>query len=167
MLNAFRKYDGNLGFDKPTRQGNCMNFEALAAENPSRYDSYISTILADDSINREYAAYGISGLKKAEYDIGRIQVLTDDLCQQLLPRINDEKALYAIMDVLRDINYFSERNAMTPIMMEFLLTVTKDYQEDVTEFEGQKTDMDAYNTGIKRVRGSAAHQLVKCYRMTK
>ena len=167
MLNAFRKYDGNLGFDKPTRQGNCMNFEALAAENPSKYDSYISTILADDSINREYAAYGISGLKKAEYDIGRIQVLTDDLCQQLLPHINDEKALYAIMDVLRDINYFSERNAMTPIMMEFLLTVTKDYQEDVTEFEGQKTDMDAYNTGINRVRGSAAHQLVKCYRMTK
>lgn len=167
MLNAFRKYDGNLGFDKPTRQGNCMNFEALTAENPSKYDSYISTILADDSINREYAAYGISGLKKAEYDIGRIQVLTDDLCQQLLPHINDEKALYAIMDVLRDINYFSERNAMTPIMMEFLLTVTKDYQEDVTEFEGQKTDMDAYNTGINRVRGSAAHQLVKCYRMTK
>lgn len=166
MLNAFRKYDGNLGFDKPTRQGNCMNFEALAAENPSKYDSYISAILADASIDREYAAYGISGLKKAEYNIGRIQALTDNLCQQLLPKLNDEEARHAIMDVLRDINYFSERDAMTPIMMDFLLTVTKDYQEDITEFEGQKTEMDAYNIGINRVRGSAAHQLVKCYGMT-
>lgn len=167
MLNAFRKYDGNLGFDKPTRQGNCMNFEALAAEDPAKYDSYISAILADNSIDREYAAYGINGLKKAEYNIERIQLLTDNLCQQLLPQLNDEEARYAIMDVLRDINYFSERDAMTPIMMEFLLTVTKDYQEDVTEFEGQKTNMDAYNTGINRVKGSAAHQLVKCYMMKK
>ena len=166
MLNAFRKYDGNFGFDKPTRQGNCMNFEALAAENPSKYDNYIAAILADNSVDREYAAYGISGLKKADYDLGRIQSLTDELCQQLLPQINNENARYAIMDVLRDINYFTERDALTPAMMDFMLTITKDYQEDLSEFEKQKTELDAFQTGINRVRGSAAHQLVKCYRMT-
>ena len=167
MLNAFRKYDGNWGFDKPTRQGNCMNFEALAAENPSKFDKYIAAILADNSINREYAAYGISGLKKADYDLDRLQMLTDDLCQQLLPQINNEEASSAIMDVVRDINYFTERDSLTPSMMDFMLTITKDYQEDLSEFEKQKTELDAFQTGINRVRGSAAHQLVKCYRMTK
>lgn len=167
MLNAFRKYDGNLGFDKPTRQGNCMNFEALAAENPSKYDNYIAAILADNSIDREYAAYGISGLKKADYDLGRIQALTDDLCQQLLPLINNKDAIYAIMDVLRDISYFIERDALTPPMMDFMLAITRNYQEDLSEFEKQKTELDAFRAGINRARGSAAHQLVKCYKMKK
>ena len=168
MLKAFRKYDNNMGFsEKPTRQGNCMNFEALTKENPSKYDSYITAILSDQNIDREYVAYGISGLKKANYDIERIKLLTDELCRQLLPQINDEEARYAIMNVLRDINYFTERDALTPIMMEFMLTIVRDYQEDTSEFEGQKTMLDAYQTGINRVRGSAAHHLVRCYGMTK
>lgn len=166
MLNAFRKYNSNAGFDKkPTRQGNCMNFEALVAENPLKYDSYIEAVLNDPSISREYAAYGISGLKKANYNIERVKEFTDKLCLQLLPQMNEDEAVYALMDVLRDINYFIERKEMTPVMMEFLLTIVKDYKEDTTEFERQKTEEDAYNTGINRVKGSAAHQLVRCHRM--
>lgn len=166
MLKAFRKYNSNAGFDKqPTRQGNCMNFEALVAEDPAKYDKYIVAILNDKNINREYVAYGINGLKKTDYDIRRIKILTDTLCQQLLPELNDDKALYAIMDVLRDINYFIERDALTPTMMEFMLTITKDYLEDATEFERQKTESDVFQTGINRVRGSAAYHLVRCWKM--
>ena len=166
MLNAFRKYNCNFAFDKPTKQGICMNFETLAAENPSKYDKYITAILADTSIDREYAAYGINGLKKKNYDIARIKTLTDNLCQQLQPRINEEDAVSPIMDVLRDVDYFIGQDALTPTIMEFLLTITKDYQENMSEFEVQKTAQDAYNLGVNRLRGNAAHHLVKCFKMT-
>jgi hypothetical protein len=64
MLGAFRKYNTNAtGIDeKPTRQGECTNFQTIVTQNPEKYVPYIDAILKDSSIHREYAAYGIIGL---------------------------------------------------------------------------------------------------------
>ena len=167
MLKAFRKYNSNAGFSrKPTRQGECMNFEALATENPEKYSDIISSILDDKSIDREYAAYGINGLKKANYDIAVIKALTDRLCQELLANLTNQSYYHALMDVLRDINYFIERDEMTSDMMNLLLKVVSEYPEESRGNQDQVHSADVYNIGINRVRGSAAHQLTRCDNMT-
>ena len=167
MLKAFRKYNSNEGFcRKPTRQGECMNFEALATENPEKYSDVISSILDDKSIDREYAAYGINGLKKANYDITVIKALTDRLCQELLANLTNQSYYHALMDVLRDIKYFIVRDEMTHDMMSLLLKVVSEYPEESYGDEDQVHSTDVYNIGINRVRGSAAHQLTRCDNMT-
>ena len=167
MLKAFRKYESNSsGFDeRPTRQGECMNFQKLVTENPSKYVAVIDAILYDRSINREYAAYGIIGLMKAEYELEVIQRLTDKLIEQLLRELTAQENYYALMDVLREMDFFIKKNAVTPVMMAFLCRVVREYPEESHKGENLENRQDVYNTGINRVRGNAAYHLIMCYKM--
>lgn len=164
MLNAFRKVNSNITTidDKPTLQGECMNFEALASEAPEKYYPYIEAILEDKRINREYAAYGISALKKAEYDIEKIKLLTDQLVEELMGMPQERSTEMAIMDVLRDMDYFIERNQVSAKMLDFMCWIAKEYPDEERDGEDQAHRADVYNIGINRVRGSAVYHLVKC-----
>lgn len=164
MLKAFREIETNIATidEKPTLQGECMIFEALAAENPEKYFPFIDAILKDKTINREYAAYGINGLKKANYDIEKIKLLTDRLTEDLLSMPYERDTEIAMMDVLREMDYFIERNQVSDKMLDFMCQIAEDYPDKQTEGEDQEHQHDVYNTGINRVRGSAAYHLVKC-----
>lgn len=167
MLRAFRKYESNMpGFDeRPTRQGECMNFQKLVTEVPDQYVKVIEAILVDRSINREYAAYGIIGLMKAEYDLTTIQSLTDMLIGQLMSDLVAQENHYALMDVLREIDFFIKKDAVTPAMLDFMCRIVKEYPEESHKGDNLETRQDVYNTGINRARGNAAYHLVMCYKM--
>ncbi len=167
MLGAFRKYHTNAtGIDeKPTRQGECMNFQMIVTQDPEKYVSYIEAILKDPSIHREYAAYGIIGLMKADYDIGKIKVLTDGLIMDLTASgLYDQKNFYAVMDVLREMDYFIEKGEVTDAIMEFMCNITMNYPEEPINDEDLRDQV--FNTGINRARGNAAYHLVMCDQLT-
>ena len=163
MMGAFRKYQTNATSfeDKPTRQGECMNFQTIVTQDPEKYIPYIEAILKDNTIHREYAAYGIIGLIKAEYDITVIKSLTDTLIKDLSASgLYDQKNLYAVMDVLREMDYFIEKKEVTDTMMEFMCDIAQNYPEEPVVEDDLRADV--YNTGINRARGSAAFHLVMC-----
>lgn len=163
MLGAFRKYNTNAtGIDeKPTRQGECMNFQSIVTAEPQKYVPYIEAILKDPSIHREYAAYGIIGLMKAGYDITTIKALTDDLIKDLTASgLYDQKNLYSVMDVMREMDFFIEKEEVTDVMMEFMCNITKNYPEEPADDEDERDHV--FNTGINRARGNAAYHLVMC-----
>ena len=167
MMGAFRKYHTNATSfeDKPTRQGECMNFQAIVTQEPEKYVPYIEAILQDKSIHREYAAYGIIGLMKANYDIEKSKALTDDLIKDLTATgLYDKKNLYAMMDMLREMDYFIEKKEVTDTMMEFMCNIAKNYPEEYNDEEELRTDV--YQTGINRERGNAAFHLVMCDQLT-
>lgn len=168
MLKAFRKYESNSpGFDeRPTRQGECMNFQAVVTENPNQYIDVIEAILDDRGINREYAAYGIVGLMKADYSITPIQALTDRLIAELMEDLTSSENYYPMMDVLREMDFFIKRYAVSKTMMEFMCRIVKEYPEERYKDDNLETRQDVFNTGINRARGNAAFHLVMCYRMT-
>lgn len=163
MLGAFRKYRTNAStFDnKPTRQGECMNFQTIVTHEPDKYIPHIEAILQDKSIHREYAAYGIIGLIKADYDINKTKSLVDELIKDLtVSGLYEKENLYAVMDVLREMDYFIEKKEVTPAMMEFMCNIAKNYPEEPVEEADLRPDV--YNTGINRARGNAAFHLVMC-----
>ena len=164
LLKAFKKYQtNNVGFnDMPTRQGECMNFQTLVTENPQRYVEVIEKVLDDKEIDREYAAYGIIGLMKADYDITVIKQLTDRLIGDLSEDIQNPDYLYSIMHVLREMDYFSKRDEVTKVMLDFMCKVLMEYKEEKRKDEDLEHHADVYNTGINRVRGCAAFHLVQC-----
>lgn len=167
MLGAFRKYQTNTTgiVDKPTRQGECMNFQTIVTENPPKYVPYIEAILKDATIHREYAAYGIIGLMKANYEIGKTKALTDDLIKDLTASgLYDEKNHYAVMDILREMDYFIEKKEVTDTMMAFMCSIAMNYPEDQDKREELRGDV--YNIGINRARGNAAYHLVMCNSLT-
>lgn len=167
MMGAFRKYNTNeTGIDeKPTRQGECMNFRSIVIGEPQKYVPYIEAILKDPSIHREYAAYGIIGLMKAGYDITIIKALTDDLIKDLTASgLYDQKNLYAVMDVMREMDYFIEKCEVTDVMMEFMCNITKNYPEEPVDDEDLRDHV--YDAGINRARGNAAFHLVMCDQLT-
>ena len=169
MLKAFRKVNTNISTidDKPTLQGECMIFEALATEDPEKYYPYVEAVIADKLINREYAAYGINGLKKANYDIEKTKRLTDLLVEDLMTMPRERSTEMAIMDVLREIDYFIERDQVSDKMLDFMCRIAREYPDEQHEGEDQEHQPDVYNTGINRVRGSAVYHLVKCNGMDK
>ncbi len=163
MLGAFRKYHTNAsGLDeRPTRQGECNNFQSIVTGNPVKYIPFIEAILNDTTIHREYAAYGIIGLMKADYDIEKTKSLTDILLNDLSASgLYDKKNLYAVMDLLREMAYFIEKNEVTDTMIEFMCNIAKYYPEK--EFEGAELRDDVFNIGINHPRGNAAFHLVMC-----
>ena len=163
MMGAFRKYHTNASSfdDKPTRQGECMNFQTIVTQNPEKYIPYIEAILNDKTIHREYAAYGIIGLIKAEYDITVIKSLADALIKDLTASgLYEQKNLYAVMDIMREMDYFIEKNEVTDTMMEFMCDIAQNYPEEPAEEDDLRSDV--YNTGINRARGNAAFHLVMC-----
>lgn len=167
MLGAFRKYNTNAtGIDeKPTRQGECANFQTIVTQNPEKYVPYIDAILKDSSIHREYAAYGIIGLIKADYDITIIKTLTDNLIKDLSASgLYDQKNLYAVMDLLREMDYYIEKGEVTDVMMEFMCNITKNYPEEPVDNEDLRDRV--YDAGINRARGNAAFHLVMCDQLT-
>ena len=166
MMGAFRKYHTNATSfdDKPTRQGECMNFQTIVTQEPEKYVPYIEAILKDKTIHREYAAYGIIGLIKADYEITVLKKLTDALIKDLTASdLYDQKNLYAVMDVLREMDYFIEKNEVTGTMMEFMCDIAKNYPEEPVDEAEYRSDV--YNTGINRARGNAAFHLVMCGQM--
>ena len=168
MLKAFRKYKTNavVGMEEtPTKQGECMNFEKLVTENPKKYIEVIESILDDHEIDLEYAAYGIIGLMKADYRIDKIKNLTDRLINELEKDLFNEGNLYSVMHVLREMDYFTQKKEVTQTMMDFMCRVAKEYPEEIREDEDQDHQADVYNTGVNRVRGSAAYHLVLSYGM--
>ena len=168
MLKAFKKYESNSpGFDeRPTRQGECMNFQSVVTEDPHQEIEVIEAILEDREINREYAAYGIIGLMKADYSVKTIQHLADRLISELMEDLTSAENYYPIMDVLREMDYFIKRNAVSETMMEFMCRIVKEYPEESHKGDNLETRQDVYNTGINRARGNAAFHLIMCYKMT-
>lgn len=168
MLKAFKKYESNSpGFDeRPTRQGECMNFQSVVTQNPSQYIDVIEAILEDRGINREYAAYGIIGLMKADYSMDTIQAMTDRLIAELMEDLSSVENYYPMMDILREMDYFIKRNAISETMMEYMCRIVKEYPEEHYKDENLELRQDVFNTGINRARGNAAFHLVMCYKMT-
>ena len=164
MLRAFRKYDSNVpGFDEhPTRQGECMNFQNLVTENPKKYVDLIEEIIGDRSIHSEYAAYGIIGLMKSKFDVKTAARLTDCLIAVLMDNLTAQENYYTLMDILREMDYFIVENAVSPMMMEFMCRIVKEYPEEHYKDDNLEKRHDVYNTGINRARGNAAFHLVKC-----
>lgn len=167
MVGAFRKYHTNaISIDeKPTRQGECMNFQMIVTQEPEKYVPYIKAILKDSSIHREYAAYGIIGLMKADYDIGKIKSLTDELIIDLTASgLYDLKNLYTVMDVLREMDYFIDKNEVSNTMMEFMCDIAKNYPEEHGNDEELRKHI--FDVGINTARGNAAFHLVMCDQLT-
>ena len=164
MLHAFKIVDSDAMsiYNKPTLHGECINFEILAAENPKKYVPVIERILDNQEINREYVAYGISGLKKGKYEPDKIKELTE----RLIKVIGDDGVVEGneslLLTVIRGMDYFINLRDVSPVMMDFMCKIVKSYPDKILKNEDQANDSDVYNVGINRVRGCAAYYLVKC-----
>lgn len=167
MLRAFKivNSDAMSIYEKPTLHGECMNFEILAAEEPQRYIPVIERILDDKDINREYVAYGISGLKKGKYQAEKIKELTERLIADIGDNAVKEGNESLLIDVVRGMEYFINERSVSPAMIDFMCRIVKSYPDSVYGDEDQINDGDVYNLGINRVRGCAAYYMVKCYLM--
>lgn len=167
MLHAFKIVDSDAMsiYNKPTLHGECINFEILAAENPKKYVPVIERILDDQEINREYVAYGISGLKKGKYETDKIKELTERLIREIGDDAVKEGNESLLMTVIRGMDYFINLRDVSPVMMDFMCKIVKSYPDKIFKNDDQTNDSDVYNVGINRVRGCAAYHLVKCYLM--
>ena len=164
MLHAFKIVDSDAMsiYNKPTLHGECINFEILAAENPKKYVPVIERILDDQDINREYVAYGISGLKKGKYETDKIKELTERLIREIGDDAVKEGKESLLMTVIRGMDYFINLRDVSPVMIDFMCKIVKSYPDENLKDEDQANDSDVYNVGINRVRGCAAFYLVKC-----
>lgn len=167
MLHAFKIVDSDAMsiYNKPTLHGECINFEILAAEDPKKYVPVIERILDNQEINREYVAYGISGLKKGKYDTDKIKELTERLIIEIGDDAVKEGNESLLMTVIRGMDYFINLRDVSPVMMDFMCKIVKSYPDKTLKNDDQANDSDVYNVGINRVRGCAAFHLVKCYLM--
>lgn len=167
MLHAFKIVDSDAMsiYNKPTLHGECINFEILAAEDPKKYVPVIERILDDQEINREYVAYGISGLKKGKYKTDIIKELTERLIIEIGDDAVKEGNESLLMTVIRGMDYFIDLRDVSPVLMDFMCKIVKSYPDKTLKDDDQANDSDVYNVGINRVRGCAAYHLAKCYLM--
>lgn len=167
MLHAFKIVDSDAMsiYNKPTLHGECINFEILATEDPKKYVPVIERILDNQEINREYVAYGISGLKKGNYETVKIKELTERLIIEIGDDAVKEGNESLLMTVIRGMDYFINLRDVSPVMMDFMCKIVKSYPDKILKNDDQANDSDVYNVGINRVRGCAAYHLVKCYLM--
>lgn len=164
MLHAFEIVDSDAMsiYNKPTLHGECINFEILAAENPKKYVPVIDRILDNQEINREYVAYGLSGLKKGKYETDKIKELTERLIREIGDDAVKEGNESLLMSVIRGMDFFINHRDVSPVMIDFMCKIVRSYPDKNLKDEDQANDSDVYNVGINRVRGCAAYYLVKC-----
>ena len=163
-LKSMRKYisDSHHDFDYPTLTGQCDLFQNLAKEDPVKCINIINQSFDDARIPREYIIAGLKGLFEIEYDIN----LCANIYERLISSVDcvalQESVPRCLMSLIRESEYFISHNALSNVMLNFLVDMVIHAPEDPKS--NDENYKEPYNKGLNEIRGVACARLVSCYK---
>lgn len=162
-LKSMRVYvtDSHYDFDYPTLTGQCDLFHDLAKEDPQKCINILNQAFDDSRIPREYIISGLRGLLEIDYDIHICSSIYEKLIGAIdCAALQDSVPRY-LLGLIRESEYFISHNALSIIILNFLVDMALYAPEDPKS--NDENHKDLYNKGLNEIRGVACERLVRCY----